>query len=166
MGANTACGHYVCHIFKEGKWVIYNDEKVAISENPPLGLGYLYLFERVASWAFRFYWCKSRCCHPGVGGRLPKIIIAILNRLVQPNGMVCRRNEHKGASYSWDAENVRHVMLVKSNLRRPLQFRSMCVIVICRIGRGSNFRRESFLHYIGSLKLSMTLKFNASGASQ
>ena len=28
MGANTACGHYVAHIRKEGRWVIYNDEKV------------------------------------------------------------------------------------------------------------------------------------------
>lgn len=46
MGANTACGHYVCHLFKEGRWVIFNDEKVAVSENPPLELGYLYLFKR------------------------------------------------------------------------------------------------------------------------
>jgi len=28
MGANTACGHYVAHVRKEGRWVIYNDEKV------------------------------------------------------------------------------------------------------------------------------------------
>ena len=46
MGANTACGHYVCHMFKEGRWVIYNDDKVAVSENPPIDLGYLYLFKR------------------------------------------------------------------------------------------------------------------------
>ena len=31
IGSNTACGHYVCHIRKEGKWVIYNDEKVIYS---------------------------------------------------------------------------------------------------------------------------------------
>ena len=30
MGANTACGHYVAHIRKEGRWVIYNDEKACI----------------------------------------------------------------------------------------------------------------------------------------
>lgn len=28
MGSNTACGHYVAHIFKDGKWVFFNDEKV------------------------------------------------------------------------------------------------------------------------------------------
>ena len=28
MGANTACGHYVAHIKKDGRWVIFNDEKV------------------------------------------------------------------------------------------------------------------------------------------
>lgn len=47
MGANTACGHYVAHIKKDGQWAIYNDEKVAVSEAPPKGLGYLYLFKRV-----------------------------------------------------------------------------------------------------------------------
>ncbi len=33
MGANTACGHYVAHIRKEGRWVIYNDEKACVE--PP-----------------------------------------------------------------------------------------------------------------------------------
>ena len=46
MGTSTCVGHYVCHILKEGRWVIYNDEKVALSENPPKKLGYLYLYER------------------------------------------------------------------------------------------------------------------------
>lgn len=46
MGRNTACGHYVCHLKKKGKWVIYNDEKVAISENPPRDLAYMYLCRR------------------------------------------------------------------------------------------------------------------------
>ena len=27
VGANTACGHYVCHVRKDGRWVIYNDSK-------------------------------------------------------------------------------------------------------------------------------------------
>lgn len=49
MGKNTTCGHYVCHIKKEGRWVIYNDEKVAVSEHPPTDLGYLYVFKRVAA---------------------------------------------------------------------------------------------------------------------
>eukprot|EP00897_Mesotaenium_endlicherianum_P009541 jgi/Mesen1/8615/ME000050S08022 len=46
MGANTQCGHYVCHIRKDGRWAIFNDEKVAVSENPPKDMGYLYFFER------------------------------------------------------------------------------------------------------------------------
>ncbi|KAK9828649.1 hypothetical protein WJX72_001313 [[Myrmecia] bisecta] len=46
MGSNTACGHYVCHIKKAGRWVIFNDEKVAVSEHPPRDLGYMYLFKR------------------------------------------------------------------------------------------------------------------------
>ena len=47
MGSNTACGHYVAHIKKEGKWAIFNDEKVAESEHPPKDLGYMYLYRRV-----------------------------------------------------------------------------------------------------------------------
>ncbi|XP_052286427.1 ubiquitin carboxyl-terminal hydrolase 5-like isoform X2 [Dreissena polymorpha] len=47
MGASTMVGHYVCHILKEGRWVIFNDEKVALSEHPPMDLAYLYLYRRV-----------------------------------------------------------------------------------------------------------------------
>jgi ubiquitin carboxyl-terminal hydrolase 5/13 len=47
MGSSTMCGHYVCHILKEGKWVIFNDNKVALSESPPKELAYLYLYERI-----------------------------------------------------------------------------------------------------------------------
>ena len=47
MGANTACGHYVCHIRgPDGRWALFNDEKVAASEQPPFDLGYLYLYRR------------------------------------------------------------------------------------------------------------------------
>jgi len=46
MGTSTLCGHYVCHIKKNGKWVIFNDEKVAESEEPPKDLGYLYFYKR------------------------------------------------------------------------------------------------------------------------
>lgn len=49
MGTSTSCGHYVCHIYKEGRWVIYNDRKVAISEAPPTGLGYIYFYRRTTS---------------------------------------------------------------------------------------------------------------------
>ena len=46
MGSNTACGHYVCHIKKEGRWVLFNDAKVAASESTPLHLGYIYFYKR------------------------------------------------------------------------------------------------------------------------
>ncbi|XP_013780596.1 ubiquitin carboxyl-terminal hydrolase 5-like isoform X1 [Limulus polyphemus] len=47
MGSSTLVGHYVCHILKEGRWVIYNDNKVALSEHPPKDLAYLYVFKRL-----------------------------------------------------------------------------------------------------------------------
>lgn len=47
MGTSSMVGHYVVHILKEGRWVIFNDNKVALSENPPKELGYLYLYERM-----------------------------------------------------------------------------------------------------------------------
>ncbi|KAL4439029.1 hypothetical protein ABPG77_006966 [Micractinium sp. CCAP 211/92] len=46
MGQNTACGHYVCHVKKDGRWVLFNDEKVAASREPPRDRGYLYLYRR------------------------------------------------------------------------------------------------------------------------
>ena len=33
MGRNTECGHYVAHVKKEGKWVLFNDEKVSKLSN-------------------------------------------------------------------------------------------------------------------------------------
>lgn len=47
MGSSTHVGHYVCHILKDNQWVIFNDNKVAISQTPPKDLGYLYLYERI-----------------------------------------------------------------------------------------------------------------------
>ncbi|XP_066148328.1 ubiquitin carboxyl-terminal hydrolase 5 [Euwallacea fornicatus] len=47
MGTATMVGHYVAHILKGGQWVIFNDSKVALSENPPKDLGYLYFYERI-----------------------------------------------------------------------------------------------------------------------
>ncbi|XP_041125466.1 ubiquitin carboxyl-terminal hydrolase 5 isoform X1 [Polyodon spathula] len=49
MGTSTMCGHYVCHIKKEGRWVIYNDQKVCASEKPPKDLGYIYFYQRSSS---------------------------------------------------------------------------------------------------------------------
>lgn len=47
MGTSTMVGHYVCHLLKNNRWVIYNDDKVALSENPPKELGYIYLYQRI-----------------------------------------------------------------------------------------------------------------------
>ncbi|KAM7250829.1 hypothetical protein ACFE04_022712 [Oxalis oulophora] len=47
IGTSTQCGHYVAHILKEGRWVIFNDAKVGVSTNPPKDMGYLYFFERI-----------------------------------------------------------------------------------------------------------------------
>lgn len=46
MGANTSCGHYVCHVKKDGQWVLYNDRKVAASKEPPRSRAYMYFFRR------------------------------------------------------------------------------------------------------------------------
>jgi ubiquitin carboxyl-terminal hydrolase 5/13 len=47
LGASVGSGHYVAHIRKEGEWVLYNDNKVAASSDPPLGMGYIYFFNRI-----------------------------------------------------------------------------------------------------------------------
>jgi ubiquitin carboxyl-terminal hydrolase 5/13 len=46
IGKNTGSGHYVAHLKKDGKWVIFNDEKVALSAKPPFEHAYLYLYQR------------------------------------------------------------------------------------------------------------------------
>eukprot|EP01006_Ploeotia_vitrea_P016431 TRINITY_DN47089_c0_g1_i1.p1 TRINITY_DN47089_c0_g1~~TRINITY_DN47089_c0_g1_i1.p1 ORF type:complete len:879 (-),score=519.81 TRINITY_DN47089_c0_g1_i1:96-2732(-) len=46
MGPNPGSGHYVCHIVKDGKVALFNDSKVAESQNPPFGKGYLYFYKR------------------------------------------------------------------------------------------------------------------------
>ncbi|KAI8379979.1 hypothetical protein EDC96DRAFT_492531 [Choanephora cucurbitarum] len=45
-GTSVHCGHYVAHVFKEGEWVLYNDNKVAVTPNPPIGEAYLYFLKR------------------------------------------------------------------------------------------------------------------------
>lgn len=47
MGSNANVGHYVAHLLKDDRWVIFNDENVALSENPPKDLAYLYLYKRI-----------------------------------------------------------------------------------------------------------------------
>lgn len=46
LGSNTSSGHYVAHIRKEGRFVLFNDEKVAVSQRPPTDLGFLYVYRR------------------------------------------------------------------------------------------------------------------------
>ncbi|CAJ1029897.1 Variant UBP zinc finger/Zn-finger in ubiquitin-hydrolases and other protein/Ubiquitin carboxyl-terminal hydrolase, putative [Leishmania lindenbergi] len=50
MGASARTGHYVCHIkdAATGKWLLFNDEKVGESQNPPFSLAALYFFQRKA----------------------------------------------------------------------------------------------------------------------
>jgi len=45
IGKNTGSGHYVAHLKKDEKWIIFNDEKVALSGRPPISHAYLYLFQ-------------------------------------------------------------------------------------------------------------------------
>eukprot|EP01100_Stratorugosa_tubuloviscum_P005220 TRINITY_DN2361_c0_g2_i1.p1 TRINITY_DN2361_c0_g2~~TRINITY_DN2361_c0_g2_i1.p1 ORF type:complete len:865 (-),score=470.14 TRINITY_DN2361_c0_g2_i1:50-2644(-) len=47
IGSSIFSGHYVCHINKEGQWCLFNDAKVAISQDPPKEMGYLYFFKRL-----------------------------------------------------------------------------------------------------------------------
>jgi len=51
MGNVPQSGHYVCHIkdVANNRWVIYNDNKVAVSEKPPKEFGYIYLYSRATS---------------------------------------------------------------------------------------------------------------------
>ena len=46
IGKNNGSGHYVAHLKKDGKWVIFNDVKVALSQDPPIEHAYMYLFVR------------------------------------------------------------------------------------------------------------------------
>lgn len=47
IGSSTQCGHYVAHVYKEGRWVIFNDDKVGVSKTPPKDMAYLYFYERI-----------------------------------------------------------------------------------------------------------------------
>ena len=45
-GTSVHCGHYVSHVYKNGEWVLFNDNKVAVTPNPPIGEAYLYFLKR------------------------------------------------------------------------------------------------------------------------
>uniref|UniRef100_A0A0N5APM4 Ubiquitin carboxyl-terminal hydrolase n=1 Tax=Syphacia muris TaxID=451379 RepID=A0A0N5APM4_9BILA len=47
MGSSPHSGHYIAHLRKNDTWYIFNDEKVAISKNPPVSLAYIYLYRRI-----------------------------------------------------------------------------------------------------------------------
>lgn len=49
LGQNMSCGHYVAHIRKEGRFALFNDQKVALSQKPPSDLGFLYVYRRKSS---------------------------------------------------------------------------------------------------------------------
>eukprot|EP00741_Cyanophora_paradoxa_P017291 tig00020961_g16701.t1 len=48
-GPSVHCGHYIAHCRRaaDGRWVLFNDNKVVEAGNPPLTHGYLYFFRRV-----------------------------------------------------------------------------------------------------------------------
>jgi len=48
IGSSPQGGHYVCHILKDGQWAFFNDASVARAEEPPIKLGFMYLYERLA----------------------------------------------------------------------------------------------------------------------
>lgn len=45
MGTSTMVGHYVCHLLKDDRWVIYNDEKVYITDIKYFVHSIKYLYE-------------------------------------------------------------------------------------------------------------------------
>eukprot|EP00916_Digyalum_oweni_P014472 GHVL01023725.1.p1 GENE.GHVL01023725.1~~GHVL01023725.1.p1 ORF type:complete len:600 (+),score=112.59 GHVL01023725.1:622-2421(+) len=48
MGRCAHSGHYVCHVRQDdGTWALFNDRKVALSEDVPKSVGYMYIFKRV-----------------------------------------------------------------------------------------------------------------------
>ncbi len=46
LGTSVHCGHYVCHVKRDGKWIYFNDAKCAQSEEAPVGKGYMYFFRK------------------------------------------------------------------------------------------------------------------------
>lgn len=46
VGKSAEHGHYICHVLKDDRWVLFNDEKVGKTERPPLGYGFVYIYRR------------------------------------------------------------------------------------------------------------------------
>ncbi|KAJ5078372.1 ubiquitin carboxyl-terminal hydrolase 5 [Anaeramoeba ignava] len=47
MGSTPQSGHYVAYIKKNDKWILFNDSKVVIDDDPYFGTGYIYFFKRI-----------------------------------------------------------------------------------------------------------------------
>ena len=47
LGASIHAGHYVAHCKNaENNWIYFNDAKVALDADPPIGKGYMYVFRK------------------------------------------------------------------------------------------------------------------------
>ncbi len=46
LGSSVHGGHYVCNVKMDDRWVYFNDDKVAETNNPPLGKGYMYFLKQ------------------------------------------------------------------------------------------------------------------------
>jgi ubiquitin carboxyl-terminal hydrolase 5/13 len=46
-GTSVHCGHYVSHVYKDQRWVLYNDNKVVDAPQPPLKEAYIYVLHRI-----------------------------------------------------------------------------------------------------------------------
>ncbi len=49
-GNTIQSGHYVAYLWsaERAHWILYDDERVSVSEKPPIDQAYLYLFRRLA----------------------------------------------------------------------------------------------------------------------
>jgi ubiquitin carboxyl-terminal hydrolase 5/13 len=47
LGKNTDHGHYVCHVKKDGRWVLFNDDKVSLPKTIPIEHGFMYLYRKI-----------------------------------------------------------------------------------------------------------------------
>jgi ubiquitin carboxyl-terminal hydrolase 5/13 len=47
LGTGVHSGHYVCYLKRDDKWIYFNDAKVAQTNDPSKGKGYMYFFRKV-----------------------------------------------------------------------------------------------------------------------
>ncbi|KAG0363135.1 hypothetical protein BGZ54_008300 [Gamsiella multidivaricata] len=45
-GPSIHCGHYVSHIRRGDRWILFNDNKVVVDPKAPIGDAYMYIFKR------------------------------------------------------------------------------------------------------------------------